>query len=258
MEGLKIKHFFDTNYPLDLAYEWDNVGLQIGNLDKAITGIVIALDLTLEIIDEAIEKGANLIISHHPFIFRPLKNILTDTYKGNVIKKLFQNDLTLYVSHTNYDLGHHGMNTVLAEKLGLRDSEPLEMVDEAHGIGRIGKVDAMPLEAAIKHIKSALNIDHARLIAKTNPTSIKKIAICGGSGSSDMFEAKRKGADIYLTGDISYHQAHDLLQMDMIGLDIGHYAEKHFAKALKQELNDFGVDCPIYVSEEDLDPFKFV
>ncbi len=258
MNGMKIKTFFETNYPLDLAYDWDNVGLQVGTLNRPLTGVLIALDLTKEIIEEALEKKANLIITHHPFIFKPLKNVLTDTYKGKVLELLMKHDITLYVSHTNYDLGHEGMNTVLAKKLGLKAIEPLDMVTDTHGIGRIGRIPKMPLKEAIVYIKKALDIDHARLITDAPDQSVEKIAICGGSGAEDMFEAKRKGADIYLTGDISYHQAHDVLQMGLSALDIGHYAEKHFAKALKEELLAAKITCPIYVSAYDLDPFIHV
>ena len=258
MTGTIIKKFFDELYPKDLAYEWDNVGLQVGTLNKEITGILLSLDLTKEIVEEAIEKNVNLIIVHHPLVFKPLYNILTDSYKGNLIEKLIKQDIALYVSHTNYDLGHSGMNQVLADLLELTAQEPLEMMTETHGIGKIGQVNPMALDDAIQYIKEKLSIKHARLITKKNGKTVKTIAISGGSGASHMFEAKRKGADIYLTGDISYHHAHDMLQMGLTALDIGHYAEKHFAKALKEELITYGVDAPIYESQVDLDPFTFV
>ncbi|MFU8786820.1 MAG: Nif3-like dinuclear metal center hexameric protein [Candidatus Izemoplasmataceae bacterium] len=258
MNGVIIKQFFDEFYPKDLAYEWDNVGLQVGTLNKELTGILLSLDLTKEVVEEAINQEVNLIIVHHPLVFKPLYNILTDSYKGNLIEKLIKNDIALFVSHTNYDLGHSGMNQVLADLLKLTNQEPLEMMTDSHGIGKIGQVKAMKLDDAITYIKDHLDISHARLITKKNGKTVKTIAISGGSGASHMFEAKRKGADIYLTGDISYHHAHDMLQMGLTALDIGHYAEKHFSKALKKELTNYGVNVPIFESRVDLDPFTFV
>ena len=259
MNGMIIKRFFDESYPLDLAYEWDNVGLQIGTLNKPITGALITLDVTKEVVDEALKNNCNLIIAHHPLIFTPLKNILSDAYKGHLIEMLIKNDITVYVSHTNYDLGHSGMNTVLSEKLELHDSKILEMVSETHGIGKIGKLPKkMPLKEAVEYVKTKLEIAHGRLITHRPKKNVEVIAISGGSGASHMFEAKRQGADLYITGDVSYHHAHDMLQMGLTGLDIGHYAEKHFAVALKTELLKYGVEFPVFESNIDLDPFTYV
>jgi len=258
MSGVKIKRFFDEHYPLDLAYEWDNVGLQIGTLNKELTGVLIALDLTKEIVEEALKKSANLIVVHHPLIFKPLKDIKTDAYKGQLIERLIKEDIAVYVSHTNYDLGHNGMNAMLSKKLGLRNVEILEYEDETHGIGRIGDVDPMRLEDAIDAVKSRLKMDHGRLITKKPSKTVKRIAISGGSGAHHMFEAKFKNADLYITGDVSYHQAHDMLQLGLTALDIGHHVEKHFAEALKEELTAYGIEAPLYESEIDTNPFTLV
>ncbi|MFW5865340.1 MAG: Nif3-like dinuclear metal center hexameric protein [Candidatus Izemoplasmataceae bacterium] len=258
MNGQLIKRFFDDKYPIDLAYEWDNVGLQVGTLNKEIKSILISLDLTKEVLDEAIKLKVNLIITHHPLVFKPLYNILTDSYKGRLIETLIKHDIALYVSHTNYDLGHSGMNQVLADLLDLKNQRPLEMVTPTNGIGKIGEIKPLPMNEAITYIKEKLNMKNARLISKNANKKVKTIAISGGSGSSHMFAAKKEGADLYVTGDISYHNAHDMLQMGLNALDIGHYAEKNFKKALKQELIDAEIDCPIYESSIDLDPFKYV
>ncbi len=259
MNGMIVKRFFDAHYPLDLAYDWDNVGLQIGTLNKEITGALLTLDVTKDVVDEALDKGCNLIIAHHPLIFTPLKSVLSDTYKGQVIEKLIKHDIALYVSHTNYDLGHAGMNAVLASRLNLKDDDVLEMVTETHGIGRIGKLHKkMPLKEAVEYIKQCLEMPHGRLITSNPNKDVLTVAISGGSGASHMFEAKKKGADVYITGDVSYHQAHDMLQMGLTALDIGHYAEKHFAKALMNELVEYGATFTIYESEINLDPFNYV
>jgi len=258
MNGIKIKQYFETHYPIKLAYEWDNVGLQIGTLNKEVTGILLTLDVTKEVVQEALDEHCNVIIAHHPLIFKPLKNILTDAYKGQLIETLIKHDITVYVAHTNYDLGDRGMNTMLADKLALKNQEILEFETESHGIGRIGEIEPMHLDEAVDYIKSKLSLTHVRLVNKKSNKRIKRIAISGGSGASHMFSAKFKNADLYLTGDISYHQAQDMIQMGLSAIDIGHYAEKHFSEALKQDLLNDGFDVKLYVSQQDLDPFTFV
>ncbi len=258
MHGAKIKQFFQTHYPSELAYDWDNVGLQIGTLNKDITGILITLDVTKAVVEEAIKKNSNLIIAHHPLVFKPLKAILSDAYKGQVIEMMIKNDIALYVSHTNFDLANAGMNDFLSEKLKLKNIEILEYEDETHGIGRIGDIKPMKLMDAIAFIKDNLKMKQARLITNKKNKTIKRLAISGGSGASHMFSAKQKGADLYITGDISYHQAHDILQLGLNALDIGHYVEKHFMESLKEKLQSVGITAPLYTSQIDQDPFLFV
>ncbi len=258
MNGVTIKRFFDERYPLDLAYEWDNVGLQIGTLNKELSGVLIALDLTKEVIEEAVNNDANLIIVHHPLIFKPLKDIKTDAYKGQMIERLIKKDIAVFVSHTNYDLGHNGMNETLSKKLGLKNVKILEYEDDAHGIGRIGDIDPTPLQEAVETVKKRLNMEYGRLITRKDQKTVKRIAISGGSGAHHMFEAKFKNADLYITGDVTYHQAHDMLQLGLTALDIGHHVEKHFASALKEELDAYGVKAPIYESAVDTNPFKLI
>lgn len=258
MHGTKLKQFFETHYPSDLAYEWDNVGLQIGTLNKTITGILITLDVTKAVLEEAIKQNCNVIIAHHPLIFKPLKTILTDAYKGQVIDTMIKADIALYIAHTNFDLAPEGMNDFLSEKLGLKDLEILEYEDETHGIGRIGHIDPMSLDKAIAFIKDKLQMRQARLITNKPKKTIRRIAISGGSGASHMFSAKAKAADLYITGDIAYHQAHDILQLGLSALDIGHYVEKHFMESLKEKLQKEDITAPLFTSQIDQDPFQFV
>ncbi len=258
MSGIDIKRFFDARYPEHLAYEWDNVGLQIGTLNKALTGVLTALDLTKDVLDEAIEKDTNVIIVHHPVIFKPLRQILTDAHKGQLIARIIKKDIAVYAAHTNYDLADNGMNDMLARKLGLENVDILEYESETHGIGRIGDVEKKPLQETVEWIKARLDMPYARLITKRPNKHVKRIAISGGSGAHHMFEAKKKQASLYITGDVSYHEAHDMLEMGLTALDIGHYAEKHFAKALAEELRAYGIEAPVQESEIVTDPFTLV
>lgn len=259
MNGSAVKHYMETAFPKDLAYEWDNVGLQIGTLNQTLKGIYVTLDVTKDAVHEAIEQGANVIIAHHPLLFKPLNHILSDQYKGKVIEMLLKNNIAVYVAHTNYDIAHGGMNDMLASKLGMEDIKVLEYTDETHGIGRIGAYGPKTLQATIEDIKTKLNLNDARLITNRSlDKKVKTLAISGGSGSHHMAMAKFKGADLYVTGDISYHQAHDMLQMGLSVLDVGHYAEKHFIPAIKEGLREAGIDVPIHESTINQDPFKTV
>ena len=256
MNGKTIKTFFETRYPLETAYEWDNVGLQIGTLNKTLSGILIALDLTKETLTEAVDKDVNLIITHHPVIFTPLTAVLTDTYKGRLIKDCLCHDMSVYVAHTNYDVGENGMNKVLADRIGLNNQSVLEETGETHGIGRIGDVDDAPFTEFVEHVKKRLSLKTVRIIAHDASRPVKRVAVSGGSGTAYIETAKIKGADLYLTGDVRYHDALEMTQLGLRGLDIGHFAERHFAKALRAELNNAGITVPVHVSERMLDPFS--
>jgi len=261
VNGSRIKQFFQTHYPLEKAYEWDNVGMQIGSLNRDITGIMIALDVRKTVLEEALQHNCNYIVVHHPLIFKPLKHILSDTTRGKLIETIIKNDLNVYVAHTNYDVGRTGMNGALADALGLENTRVLELLDDDTGIGRVGTwPHALPLESAIQTIKERLNIGQARLILhpKHQDKQIQTLAISGGSGASHMFAAKQAGVDLYLTGDISYHQALDMMDMGLSALDVGHFIEHHFKRALKKELEAFGLDVPIHTASTEHDPFSFV
>ncbi len=259
MSGIKVKRFFEKHYPDSLAYEWDNVGLQVGTMNKELTGILIALDATKEIVKEALAKDCNLVITHHPLLFKPLTTIATDAYKGQLIETIIKHDITVYSSHTNFDRGEAGMNAALAERIGLTNTGILDFDTEEEGIGRIGDITPMTLEEAIRHVKERLGIKKARLITKKPlEKKVERIAISGGSGAHHMFAAKMKAADLYVTGDVSYHQAHDMLQIGLTTLDIGHYAEKIFREALKKELEAYGIAAPVHIAESERDPFVYV
>ena len=257
MNGLEIKKIFETFYPKDLAYSWDNVGMQIGTLNKEISTILLALDLTNEVINEALEVKAQLIIVHHPLIFTPIKSINTDSYKGKLIEKLLKNEITLYVAHTNFDISNQGMNLILANMLNLKNQKILDYTTEKEGLGRIGEVEEMSMKNAVKFVKETFKVNDARFIGNLE-TKVKYIAISGGSGSSNIYNAKRMGADLYVSADLSYHFAHDILGIGLNALDIGHNIEKFFVYELKKILKNAGVTSNIIISEINTEPYKFV
>lgn|SRR5574344_544507 len=225
--------------PLSWQEAYDNSGLLLGNIDNEVSGIYICLDLSLDIVDEAIEKGCNMIISHHPLVFKSLKKIDYTTNVGKIIIKSIKNDITLYAAHTNMDNAVNGVNGILAEKLNLQNKEYLtdeRLFDDCNylGAGLVGELlKAMSCEDFLSMVKETLFlpcIKHNKIIAK----EINKVAICGGSGSFLFSQVKKKGADIFLTADIKYHDFIDN-EGSLSIADIGHFESEQF---IKQRINE--------------------
>ena len=257
MNGIDVIKVFESLYPRDLAYTWDNVGLQIGTLNKDINNILLSLDLTLEVVEEAIKNNIELIIVHHPLIFQAMKAINTDTYKGKVIEKLIKSDIALYVAHTNFDVSGYGMNTILANMLNLENQKVLELTTEDEGLGKVGIVNPTSMKEYINIVKDTFKVKNARFIGDLNNV-VSKVAITGGSGSSTINSSSNSCVDLLITGDISYHQAHDALAVNLNVLDIGHNIEKFFVFELKNILLDKGVKANILVSAINTNPYIFV
>jgi len=245
-----VKHL-ETKYPKTLAYEWDNVGLQVGSLNRKASVILVTLDVTKDVVKEAIALKADLIISHHPLIFKPVSSVATESPRGWMIDKLIKNDIALYAMHTNYDLADGGMNDRLAKLLGIRDPK---LLDETEKIGRYGAIDPQSMSSYILKVKNALGIGSARFIGAIDK-NVVIVGVSGGSGSNHVGQAKRQGCDLYITGDVTYHTALDCVQMGLSVLDVGHYAEKIFKGAVAEELSEAFCDLKVVVSAVDTDPY---
>jgi dinuclear metal center YbgI/SA1388 family protein len=353
--------------PKNLAYEWDNVGLQIGSYNKPVKKVMITLDVLESVVDEAIENQVDLIIAHHPLLFKSIKQINTDTPAGRVMEKLIKHDITVYAAHTNLDAAEGGVNDMLCDRLGVDEREVLietgkeqlyklavyvpsthldavrdvlsvhgaghignyshctfqtlgqgtfkplagtdpfigspnetAFVDEikietiiqeskltsvihamikAHpyeevaydvfplknagkniGIGRIGTLTpSMNVEALCAHVKAVMDISHLRVIGDLTKKA-KKVAILGGSGEKYIQTAKQKGADVYITGDITFHMAQDAWVSDIPVIDAGHYIEKVMKHSTKNHLVDKlqEFDVEIIISKVSTDPFQMV
>ena len=241
----EIINFLEAKFPPSLAYEWDNIGLQIGDASCEIKKIMITLDATTPVINEAVAKGVDLIITHHPFIFSRLKSIDLTSPQGKNIQKLIKNDIAIYTLHTNYDVAFGGMNDVLAEKMDLRDVKTFAMIDEVHGLGRVGELaedmSLTELSDKIKHEWLQEEVYEIKTVDCGNGSRIKKIAVIAGSGSKYIHEAKEMGADAFVTGDVTYHKAVDAVELGLSLVDIGHFAEvimvEHVTGLLDGEIN---------------------
>lgn len=366
--GHEIIQLFEQISPKNLAMDGDKIGLHIGRLNKKVERVMIALDVLENVIDEAIKRDVQLIIAHHPPIYRPLKNVLTDTVQGRMIEKLLKHDIAVYAAHTNLDVAKGGVNDLLAAALGLENPEvlvptfetalkklvvfvpaeraedvrqaignagagfighyshcsfssagtgrflpgeqtnpyigtqgvletveevrietivpetllkkvltamvkahpyeevaydiyPVENKGEVLGLGRIGTVNEMTLGEFAEKVKTALQVNKVRVVGDLH-SKIKKVAVLGGDGNKFFNHAVFKGADVYVTGDIYYHTAHDAMMAGLNLIDPGHNVEKVMKKGVADLLTklclDAGYQVEFVPSEENTDPFQFV
>lgn len=257
MNGKKIETILEKLFPINLAYDWDNVGLQIGSLNKDVNTILLSLDITDEVCNEAIEKGSELIIVHHPLIFSPLKSIKTDSNIGKIIQKLIQNDIALYVMHTNFDAKENGLNKILADMINLKNTNVLSFTTETEGIGLYSDIDSTPVSDLITLVKTVFKLERARYIGDLDAI-IKRVAITGGSGSSGIKDCLKNNVDLYITGDISYHHALDSLAHGLNIIDVGHNIEKYAINGLLEILKGSDITSELIISKVNTDPYKFV
>ena len=249
----RLINFLEEKFPIFLAEEWDNVGLQIGKRDSKINGILLSLDLTEKVIDKAIEIGANLIITHHPLIFKPLKNISSDSLMGKKIMKLIENGISVYSMHTNLDSGKSGLNDFLGEnilelKLG-KILDPMEKNGREYGIGRVYKLEeTLSLEKISEILKEKLKLQSINVVKSGKDIEIKKVAIVSGAGASYWRKAKKLGAQVLITGDIKYHEAIDAREENFNLIDIGHFESEWIFSNLLEGLikKEFEIDITIF------------
>lgn len=234
---MKIKDiikFLEERFPLSLQEDWDNSGLQIGNIENDLTNIMISLDLDEQTIQKAKEKSCNLIINHHPFLFSSIKSIDLNEENGKIIKELIKNDITVFAMHTNLDIGKGGMNDNLAKLLELKDISNLDTNNE-NPMARFGYTDEITAYDFSKFVKEKLNCKGLILYGDKDK-KIKKVALCGGAGSDFINDAIKKGCDLIVTSDVKYHEAIDNCKKINI-VDPGHFAsENHIIYMIKDLL----------------------
>ena len=191
--------------PLPLQDDYDNSGLQVGTTETEVSGVLLCLDVTRQVVDEAIKNGCNLIVSHHPLLFRPLKK-LTDDNIGSIVMDAVRAGITVYASHTNLDNASKGVNMRIAQILGLQDIRPLDEHPDGNGAGIIGSfrepVTEQQLLTTIKDKFGAVCIRHNGSLGR----KISRMAICGGSGAFLTDKAVEQEADAFMTGEIGYHR----------------------------------------------------
>ena len=221
MKARDIINVIEEFAPLSIQEKWDNSGLCIGSPDADVTSVLIGLDCTPELVDEAVECGADMIVTHHPLIFSGLKKISPEDQVGAAVIKAISNGISIYAAHTSADKVIAGVSGAMAPKLGLENVRILDEDGEGTGLGVVGDLPE-PLTAA-----EAVSLVKDRFALKAMRTSrpvegrISRVAMCGGSGGSLIGAAMASGAQLYISGDISYHNF--FTKDGFMIMDIGHY-----------------------------------
>ena len=253
--------------PLALQDGYDNAGLQIGLAKEAdATGALLCLDVTEDVVDEAIRKGCNLIVSHHPLLFRPLKSIAGRDYVERAVMKAIKQDVAIYAAHTNLDSAHGGVNFKMAEKLGLQDVEWLSPKMQyvrgeeelTAGEGIIGTLKTpMSQKEFMEKVKETFSIKSLRSNAASKQT-ISRVALCGGSGAFLIPQAVAAGADVFLTGEIGYHRFFGYEQ-EMLLLEMGHYeSEQYTLEILRSVIEKKAPELPVFCTEVKTNPIIYL
>ena len=227
MKAKDIIQIMEKHYPLSLQEEWDKCGLQIGDIHEDVSKVMIALNADIQTLDEAIDQGYQMLITHHPFLLDPFNNIDKDDFMGAFIFKAIENHIVVYSSHTALD--NVSMNQWLIEALGVHNIERGE-----DGITRIAKLNTpMKMNDFIDYVQDVYQLQHFQYAGHVD--EVRTVAICGGSGADFMPQFYGK-ADAYLTGDTKYRHAKNAVDHHILLIDIHHHAEKIMVKKLKELL----------------------
>ena len=239
--------------PVSFAEGWDNVGLLLGRREKVVDTVMLCVDVTEQVISQAIQAGVSMIVSHHPLIFSGVKRITNDDVFGTRLIDLIQADICVYAMHTNFDV--MGMADAAAERLELLDTEVLQVTYEdeiaTEGIGRTGKLKgAMTLEEVAALTKEAFQVPSVRVFGEPE-TLCCEVAVCPGSGKSLIKDMLKSGVDVYITGDIDHHTGIDLVAQGICVIDAGHYGvEKLFVPYIYDYFSKIMPECKVMKAME--------
>ena len=261
---MKIRQVLDALEqfaPLPLQESWDNAGLQLGLTEADVSGALLCLDVNEKIVDEAIRKGCNLIVSHHPLLFRGLKQISGADYVQRCVIKALKNDVVVVSMHTNMDNALGGVNWKIAERLGLQNSRffAQKTIDGVEaGSGVIGELPSeMAADDFVLLLKRQFDVECAQCNELLR-RPIRKVAICGGAGDFLLDDALRQGADAFITGEMHYHQYFGYEQRLQICV-IGHYqSEQYTAEIFRDIINK---ECPgvrTEIAETNTNPIHYL
>lgn len=255
--------------PLPLQEDYDNAGLQVGLTEAEASGALLCLDVTEEVIDEAVSLGCNVVISHHPLLFRGLKTVSDCNMVERCVRKAILNNIVVYSMHTNIDNAEDGVNFKIAEKLGLQQVEllhPHPVKVKSKGAERTvmagnGIVGMLPLPedalSFLQRIKTIFHIDclqHNELLQQP----IQKVVICGGAGDFLLDEALAEQADAFLTGEMHYHMYFGHEQEIQIAV-LGHYQSEQYTKEIFYSIiGDVFPELPVYMTTVDTNPIKYL
>lgn len=215
--------------PMRLKEDWDNPGLAVGNPEQIIDKVMVGMDVTMELINEAKEAGAQLVLTHHPMLFAPANSVTPQTLSGQKILSLIQNNISAYSAHTNLDKAKRGMNDRFMELLGFKNWALLEEDEEGQsedeGIGRIASMEPISLRELAVKVADALSLAELRVCGELDQM-IETVAVINGSGAEFIRGAKDQGINCIITGDTKYHEVLDALEDGICIIDPGHFASE--------------------------------
>ena len=221
MKVREITSVIESFAPLSIQESWDNSGLIIGSLEQEVHGVLLGFDCTPELVDEAVECGADMIVTHHPLIFGGVKRISPEDPVGLTILKAASAGIAVYAAHTTADKVLAGVSGAMARRLALKDIQILDEESEGCGFGAVGNLrEPMDGVSFIEYVKSRFGLKVVRC-SHVPEIPVSRVAMCGGSGCTLIENARKAGAQAYLCGDISYH--HFFTTKDFMVMDIGHF-----------------------------------
>ncbi len=257
----EILDFLDTLAPKSMKMDWDNVGLLCGSRATPVTKILVALDPFEHVCAEAATWGAELIVTHHPLIFRPLASVTDENAVGRAVSILLKNGISAINAHTNLDQAHGGVNDVLAEVLGLSDirvidPQGIDACGNAWGLLRCGLVPEQSLETFLPHVRSALGCKGLRYVS--GGKRVHRVAVGGGACADEISEALTAGCDTFVTSDVKYNQFWDAHDLGLNLIDAGHfYTENPVVSVLAAKIAAHFPDISVKISETHTDCMKY-
>lgn len=241
MKVSELTGWLEEHYPACAAEDWDNVGFLVGDDTREVHHVFLALDLTGDTLEEAVLAGADMIVTHHPMIFKGMKKINNHDFVGRKVLALIRHQIQYYAMHTNYDI--LGMAELSADCLGLTHTRVLSVTREdgehPEGLGRVGMLpEKMTLKECALFVKEAFHLGDVKVYG--NPEKeVSCAAVCTGSGKSLMKEVLLSGAQVYITGDIDHHTGLDAVEQGLCLIDAGHYGTEYiFMEAMKKQLGE--------------------
>ncbi len=244
-----IEELMEKTAPSYLKEKWDNVGLQVGNREKMVSSVLLALDLTSDVIAEAETLGCNLILTHHPLILEPLKRVVSGEPVSDMIINLISSDISFFCAHTNLDKAEGGVNDCLAERLGLIDITELS----EDGEGAICRIGTLPRSMTMREfaylVKKNLNCEAVKF-SGTEDKVIKTVALCSGAGSDFYTLAAENGAEAFVTGEVKHHAALYAEELGVSFVEAGHFETETIVLDMLYDKLTGELDIPVFISEK--------
>ena len=232
-----IINIIESVAPLSYQEDWDNSGLQVGDRNAEVHAALLTVDVTESVVDEAVTLGCDLIVSHHPLLFRGLKQITGSTPQERCVLKAIQHNIAIYSAHTSMDSWLHGVSGKMAENLGVKEYRILSESQDNVGLGVIGQLpEPMCVQEFVAHVAKVFGIASAGLrYVEGKHNQVQKIAICGGAGADLVKEAITQGADAYISADFKYHEMQAAFGQIAV-VDMDHWVSEHFTREIFEQL----------------------